>query len=76
MRVGAKRMKLVWRVIAVDGAGQGHGNCGHDHATSLEAVNCDWAPPGWDDMPVCDLLVRQLRADGIDPPRTKTRRAA
>ena len=32
------------------------------NATQLEAVRCPWAPPGWDAMPECDLLVREVRA--------------
>ena len=75
-KVGAKRMKLVWRVIAVDGNGHGRGDCGHSHRSSIAAVNCRWAPPGWEDMLVCDLLVRRVRDRRIDPPRTRARRAA
>jgi hypothetical protein len=52
--------RLIWTVIAVDGAGQGHGTCGHEHATADEATLCPWDP----ERPVvCDLLVRQVRAD-------------
>lgn len=75
-KAGARRATYVWRVIAVDAEGHGHGNCGHAHATQEEATICDWAPEGWDDMPICDLLVRQVRAPGIDPVRTRTTRAA
>jgi hypothetical protein len=63
---------LHWSVIAVDGDGRGHGTCGHEHATAEEAVRCDWAPAGWDDMEVCDLLVRQLRTDAT-PTRRRTK---
>lgn len=50
---------LVWTVIAVDGNGQGHGMCGHEHETADEATACPWDP----ERPfVCDLLVRQVRA--------------
>lgn len=73
MNVGAKRVRYVWRVIAVDGAGQGHGNCGHNHETQDAAMSCRWAPPGWDGMLVCDLLVRQVRDPRIDPPRIHVR---
>lgn len=76
MAVGAKRIVLVWRVIAVDGNGQGHGDCGHNHKTKDAAVRCRWAPSGWDDMLVCDLLVRQVRDRRIDTPRALARRAA
>src|SRR5690606_24748824 len=76
MKVGAKRMKLVWRVIAVDGEGYGHGDCGHNHRTASAAVACKWAPPGWDDILVCDLLVRQVRDPRIDSPRALARRRA
>lgn len=51
-----------WTVIAVDGAGQGHGYCGHRHATADEATRCPWDPP----RPfVCDLLVRQVRSEAV-----------
>jgi hypothetical protein len=60
-KVGSRVATYVWRVIAVDWSGQGHGTCGHAHATQLEAVRCPWAPPGWDAMPECDLLVREVR---------------
>ncbi len=51
---------LHWEVCAVDGAGQGHGRCGHRHATADEATACPWDP----ERPVvCDLLVRQVRTD-------------
>lgn len=73
-RVGARRMLTTWRVIAVDGAGHGHGSCGHYHATSDDAAACPWSPPGWDDMTVCDLLVRQVRDDRVATPAR--RRAA
>ena len=59
--VGSRVAGRAWRVIAVDWDGRGHGTCGHDHATQLEAVRCPWAPPGWDDMERCDLLVREVR---------------
>lgn len=75
-KAGARRATYVWRVIAVDEHGQGHGNCGHDHATDAEAVLCPWSPEGWDQMPICDLLVREFRAPGIDPKRTRKARAA
>lgn len=49
-----------WTVIAVDGVGQGHGVCGHQHTSADEATRCPWDP----DRPVvCDLLVRQVRTD-------------
>lgn len=49
-----------WTVIAVDGEGQGHGVCGHQHATADEATLCPWDP----ERPVvCDLLVRRVRTD-------------
>jgi hypothetical protein len=59
--VGSRRQVLTWRVIAVDATGQGHGDCGHNHVAQMDAVRCRWAPPGWDQMLVCDLLVRQVR---------------
>jgi hypothetical protein len=55
-----RRARLVWRVIAVDERGSSPGNCGHSHATKLEAVRCPWAPEPWPDR--CDLLVREVRA--------------
>lgn len=53
--------ELHWEVIAVLGSGCGAGSCGHSHATEDDAIACDWAPAGWDDMLMCDLLVRQVR---------------
>lgn len=61
-KVGARVATYVWQVIAVDATGQGLGTCGHRHASQICAVMCPWTPPGWDDMPVCDLLVREVRA--------------
>lgn len=75
MKVGARRVRYVWRVIAVLGSGQGHGDCGHNHKTSMAAVRCRWAPHDWDDHLICDLLVRKVRDRRIDPPRTKRRAA-
>lgn len=72
-KVGARRMVLVWRVIAVDEHGRSPGNCGHNHRTSGAAVSCRWTPPGWEDMLVCDLLVREVRDRRVDSAR---RRAA
>ncbi len=74
-KVGAKRMRLVWRVIAVGEGGQGHGDCGHNHRTKGAAVSCNWAPPGWNDMLICDLLVREVRDRRIDPPRARRSKA-
>lgn len=76
MKPGSRRVVYVWRVIAVLGDGRGIGDCGHNHATKGAAVRCPWAPAGWDDMLVCDLLVRQVRDRRIDPVRTRGRRAA
>jgi hypothetical protein len=59
------RAPLCWTVIAVDGAGHGHGYCGHAHATADEATACPWDPPR---PVVCDLLVRQVRAEIFDRP--------
>lgn len=72
----ANKVRLVWIVIAVLGDGSSPGNCGHDHATQDDATRCDWAPEGWDDMPICDLLVRQVRDRRIDPVRTRRSKAA
>jgi hypothetical protein len=66
-----KRVTFHWEVVAVDGRGYGHGSCGHRHASSGEATMCNWAPPGWDEMLVCDLLVREVRDEGIDPKRRR-----
>lgn len=60
--VGARVATYCWQVIAVDAVGRGHGTCGHAHADAGFATMCPWAPPGWDAMPVCDLLVREVRA--------------
>lgn len=76
MTAGARRVRYVWRVIAVLGNGHGHGDCGHDHETKDEAVVCRWAPADWNDHIVCDLLVRQVRDRRIDPPRTRRSKAA
>lgn len=59
------RAPLCWTVIAVDGAGQGHGNCGHAHDTADEATACPWDPPR---PVVCDLLVRQVRREIFERP--------
>jgi hypothetical protein len=61
-KVGSRVAVYVWRVIAVDWSGQGHGTCGHRHASQICAVMCPWEPPGWDQMEWCDLLVRKVRA--------------
>lgn len=76
MKVGSKRVVYVWQVIAVLEDGSSPGNCGHDHATKEEAVRCDWAPPGWELMDICDLLVRQVRDRRINPVRTRKSKAA
>lgn len=73
-KAGSKRIRYVWRVLAVDDRGCGRGDCGHDHETQDEATECPWAPPGWHLMSCCDLLVRQVRDRRIDPPRTKPAR--
>lgn len=52
---------LCWVVIAVLASGQGISDCGHQHATDEEAFACPWTPDPWPE--VCDLLVRQVRAD-------------
>ena len=62
-KVGARVAGRVWRVIAVDWSGQGHGDCGHAHASQACAVMCPWTPPGWDAIETCDLLVREVRAE-------------
>lgn len=72
MKVGAKRLVLVWRVIAVAEDGRGLGSCGHDHAQEMDAVRCPWEPTPWPER--CDLLVRRLRDRSTDKPRTKRRR--
>ena len=54
--------QYVWQVIAVDARGEGHGTCGHAHSSADFATLCPWEPAGWDQMPVCDLLVREVRA--------------
>lgn len=54
---------LHWEVIAVLPGGVSPGKCGHHHATASQAVACPWAPPGWDEMPICDLLVREIRTE-------------
>lgn len=60
-KVGSRVAVYVWQVVAVDGTGQGHGTCGHRHASKICAVMCPWEPAGWDEMTVCDLLVREVR---------------
>ena len=60
--VGARVARYVWRVIAVDAHGEGHGTCGHAHADAGFATLCPWEPAGWDEMERCDLLVREVRA--------------
>jgi len=62
VKVGSRVRRLVWQVIAVDAVGEGHGTCGHAHSSADFATLCPWSPPGWDAMPVCDLLVREVRA--------------
>ena len=70
-----RRTLLTWVVIAVDEHGHSPGNCGHRHATDLDAVRCPWTPDPWPE--VCDLLVREIRDRGADQVRTKpVRRAA
>lgn len=76
MKAGAKRVVYVWQVIAVVEDGSSPGNCGHNHETELDAVRCPWAPPGWDNMLICDLLVRKVRDRRIDPVRTRRSKAA
>jgi hypothetical protein len=61
VKVGSRVARYVWRVIAVDATGRGHGTCGHAHADAGFATMCPWEPAGWDQMPVCDLLVREVR---------------
>jgi hypothetical protein len=61
-KVGSRVARYCWQVIAVDAHGEGHGTCGHAHADAGFATLCPWEPPGWDAMPVCDLLVREVRA--------------
>lgn len=78
-KVGARVATYVWQVIAVGAEGQGHGTCGHHHATKDEAVECAWAPAGWPGMEVCDLVVREVRAPSTPPapptpPRDKLHR--
>lgn len=53
--------RLCWAVIAVVASGDGLGTCGHGHETAEEATMCPWTPDPWPE--VCDLLVRQVRAD-------------
>ena len=60
--VGSRVARYVWRVIAVDARGEGHGTCGHAHSSADFATMCPWEPAGWDAMTVCDLLVREVRA--------------
>ena len=74
-KVGSRVARYVWRVIAVLGNGHGHGDCGHNHKTSLTATRCRWAPPDWDDHIVCDLLVRKFRDRRGEPVRTRRRAA-
>ena len=62
VKVGSRVATYCWQVIAVDARGEGHGTCGHAHADAGFATMCEWTPPDWDDMAVCDLLVREVRA--------------
>lgn len=61
VKVGSRVRVMAWAVIAVDGTGHGHGTCGHAHSSADFATICPWEPPDWDAMPVCDLLVREVR---------------
>ncbi len=57
---------LVWQVIWVDAAGQGHGTCGHRHATADEATMCPFDPDG---APVESAgLVREVRDPAYKAP--------
>lgn len=63
-KVGSRRARYVWRVIAVLADGRGLGDCGHDHICDLEAFACPWTPDPWPE--VCDLLVREVRDRRFD----------